>query len=102
MTLEFKDFVKKYGHWTLGKPAHIAIFRVCWFFNGIGVLLHKKLADIGLVDDLFGYMVIWIWEKIKPWVEGERKQFNQPRSLEWFEYLYNEMRPLREQRLAKI
>jgi hypothetical protein len=29
---------------------------------------------------------------LKPIVEGERKDYNQPRSLEWFEYLYNEMK----------
>ena len=101
LTLEFKDyndFVKKYGPWTSLKSAHTAIFRVGWFFNGIGVLLHGKLADIGLVDDLFGYMVIWLWEKMKPYIEGGRKEWNQPKSLEWFEYLYNEMKK-REQRL---
>jgi len=94
MNLEFKDyndFSKKYGkQWET--PTHIAVFKVGWFFNGIGVLLHSKLADIGLIDRLFGYMVIWLWEKMKPIVEGAREQFNQPKSLEWFEYLYNEMK----------
>jgi len=103
MNLEFKDyndFSKKYGkQWET--PTHIAVFKVGWFFNGIGVLLHSKLADIGLIDRLFGYMVIWLWEKMKPIVEGAREQFNQPKSLEWFEYLYNEMKK-REQQLAKI
>jgi hypothetical protein len=45
-------------------------------------------------------MVIWLWEILKLWVEGERKAFNQPRSLEWFEYLYNEMKK-REQKLQR-
>jgi len=94
MNLEFKDyndFSKKYGkQWET--PTHIAVFKVGWFFNGIGVLLHSKLGDIGLIDRLFGYMVIWLWEKIKPIVEGAREQFNQPKSLEWFEYLYNEIK----------
>jgi len=67
------------------------------FFNGIGVLLQSNLADIELIDKLFGYMVIWLWEISKPIVEGNRKHFNQPRSLEWFEYLYNEMKK-REQK----
>jgi len=101
MTLEFKDydeFVKKYGLWTLYGPVHIAIFRVGWFFDGIGVLLHGKLADIALVDELFGYMVIWIWETLKPMVDGTRKLLNQPRGFEWFEYLYNEIKK-REQKL---
>jgi len=86
---DYDDFVKKYS--MSGTPNIIAIFRVAWFFNGIGVLLQSKLADIRLVDKLFGYMVIWLWEIMKPIVEGERKDYNQPKSLAWFEYLYNEM-----------
>ena len=93
LELQFKDyddFVKKYG--SFGTPANVAMFKVSWFFNGIGVLLNEKLADIELINKLFGYMTIWIWEVLKPVVEGGRKQFNQPKSLEWFEYLYNEIK----------
>ena len=94
VNLEFKDyndFSEKYGKkWET--PTHMAVFKVCWFFNGIGVLLNSKLADIELIDKLFGYMVKWLWEIMKPIVEGMRKQFNQPKSLEWFEYLYNEIK----------
>lgn len=100
-TLEFEgynDFVKKYGGVTEETPINLGIFRIGWFFNGIGVLLHKKLANIELVDDLFGYMVKWLWEIMKPIVEGERKRVNHPEHLKWFEYLYNEMQE-REQTL---
>ena len=96
---DYDDYVKKYG--TSGTPTNVAIFRVAWFFNGIGILLQSKLADIKLVDKLFGYMVIWLWEIMKPIVEGERKQFNQPKSLEWFEYLYNEMKKREHTKLLK-
>jgi hypothetical protein len=93
--LKFKDYdeyVKKYGPIDSETPANVAVFRVGWFFNGIGVLLQSNLADIELIDKLFGYMVIWLWEILKPIVEAERKATNQPKSLEWFEYLYNEMK----------
>jgi len=68
------------------------------FFEGAGVLLHRKLADIGTIADLLP--VEMTWEKMKPIVEGMRKQFNEPRFYEWFEYLYNEMKK-REQQTAK-
>ena len=100
-TLEFEgydNFDKKYGSVT---PVRMGIFRIGWFFNGIGVLLHKKLANIELVDDLFGYIVEWLWEKMKPIVEGDRKKFGHPEHLKWFEYLNNEMKK-REQRLQQI
>jgi len=95
---DYNDYVKKYGFSST--PHNVEVYGVGWFFNGIGVLVQSQLADIKLVDKLFGYMVIWLWEIMKPMVEGARKQFNQPKSLEWFEYLYNEMHK-REQKLQQ-
>ena len=92
MATEFKDyndFVKKYGSITSGKPIHNAIRLIGAFHEGIGVLLHRKLIDIGVVDEL--YAVEMRWEKMKPLIEGLRKHFNEPRLYEWFEYLYNEI-----------
>jgi len=94
---DYDDYVKKCG---TSVPILMDLFRVGWFFNGIGVLLQSKLADIELVDKLFGYMVISLWEKMKPVIEGLKKQSDEPRSLEWFEYLYNEMKK-REQKLQQ-
>ncbi len=91
MELEFEDYndyVKKYG--PFGRVE--AVSQVCMFFQGMGVLLHRKLLNIGLIDDLFSSISIEIiWEKMKPVVEGWRKQFNEPRTLEWFENLYNQL-----------
>jgi len=42
-----------------------------------------------------------MWEKSKPVFEGARKQYDQPKWAECFEYLYNEMQK-REQRLQQI
>ena len=93
--LEFKDyddFIKKYG-WSA------AMSEVGLFFEGVGVLLHKKLVDISMIDDLFTGPVKMTWEKMKPMIEGHRKQREYPQFYEWLEYLYNEMKK-REQQLA--
>jgi hypothetical protein len=101
--LDFKDydeFVKKYYSTTTGfvdSPEIIGMSIVNVMFEEIGVLLNRKLIDLGLVDDLFGYVAIPLWEKIRPAIEGMRKQFQSPRSLQQFEYLYNEMKK-REQK----
>ena len=71
-----------------------------WFFEGVGVLLHKKLIDIAVVDDLFRSPIKISWEKLKPIAEGERKQFDRPQIWEWWEYLYNEMKK-EEQKLQQ-
>jgi len=91
---DFDDFVNKYGPATEYTDLNRKIFKVGWFFNGLGSLVHKEFASLDLVDELFGYMVIWLWEILEPIFVEERKLFNQPKSLEWFEYLYNQIQTL--------
>lgn len=91
---DFDDFVNKYGPATEYTDLNREIFKVGWFFNGLGSLVHKEFASLDLVDELFGYMVIWLWEILEPIIVEERKLFNQPKSLEWFEYLYNQIQTL--------
>ncbi len=76
-----RDYETKYG---LKEVNQIGIF-----FEGIGVLLHRKLIDIDLVDDLFTAPVKMFWERMKPLVRGYRKERNLPTIFEWFEYLYD-------------
>ena len=101
--MEFKDyneFVKKYLMSPTGfgdTPENYGLTTVCVFYEGIGVLLQRKLIDLGLVEDLFGYDAVHLWERIKPAVEGWRKQFQAPRSMQQFEFLYNELKK-REQK----
>jgi hypothetical protein len=77
------------------------INEVGWFFEGVGILLRRKLINIALVDDLFSSPIKISWERIRPVAEGERKQFGRPQIWEWWEYLYNEMQR-RERQLAKF
>jgi len=90
---DYNDFVKKYG-WSA------AMSEVCLFFEGVGVLLHKKLVDISMLDDLFTGPVKMTWEKMKPMIEGHREQRKYPQFYEWLEYLYNELKK-REQKLQQ-
>jgi len=93
---DYDDFVNKYGLTTEYLEVNQEIFKVGWFFNGLGSLLHKGFASLDLVDELFGYMVIWLWEIMRPIIVESRTRYNQPESLEWFEYLYNEIQTFRE------
>jgi len=68
------------------------------FFHEVGVLLSKKLADIGLISNLFGPLAIGLWEKSKPITEDARKQLNSPGFGSGFEYLYKELQ--KRQQLA--
>jgi len=96
---DYRDYLKKYGA-TSEHPAYTSVNMVASFFEGMGILLRRNLIDIALIDDLHSTDIILTWHKMKPIVEGWRKQFNRPQMSEWFEYLYNEM-VKREQKLAK-
>ena len=101
--LEFEsydDYVKKYGSPLSGTPTNRRWATIGMYFEGIGVLLRRKLIDIGLVDDLLSGPITNVWQKIRPIAEGVRKELNQPSVMEWFEYLYNEMQK-REKRLQQ-
>jgi len=88
---DLDDFDRKYS---------VEINEIGIFFEGVGVLLHRKLIDIGLVDDLFSSPIKMTWEKMNPLVKATRKKLNLPQMGEYFEYLYNEMQK-REQSLQQ-
>ena len=89
---DFDDYSKKYGM--------VEATAVGMFFEGIGILLRRKLIDIGLVDDMFTSPIKWTWEKMKDLTIEARKVRKQPTIFEWFEYLYDEMKK-REQQLQQ-
>jgi len=100
MVLKYESYdswVKEHGSITEPSELNTDIDRVGWFFNMMGFLVEEKIVNIKLVEKLLGYWVIKNWETIKPACEDWRKQYDIPKSYQWFEYLYNEMKK-REQR----
>jgi hypothetical protein len=103
-TLDFKDyqdFRNRYPKFlVVDTPTFVSFNMYCYFFEGVGILLHRKLIDIELVDDLFSIAIKDDWDKVRPIVEGFRKEMGWPQFWEWFEYLYDEMKK-REQKLQQ-
>ena len=60
MKSEYKDLA------DFNKNYSVEGYQIGIFFEGIGVLLHRKLVDIGLVDDLFTSPIKMTWEKMSP------------------------------------
>jgi hypothetical protein len=90
---DYSDYAKKYPLWEgVGAPEVRAVGETCTFFDDIGILLRRGLIDIGMVDDLFGFWIKVAWEKVKPLIEGRRKDLNQPTIYKFFEYVYDEMK----------
>lgn len=99
---DLEDFMQKYKSFPkfIESPEYAPYMMDVMFFEGVGILLHRKLISIDLVDDLFSGPITTAWEKTKSITEAYRKYFNQPQMAEWFEYLYNEMKK-REQMLQQ-
>jgi hypothetical protein len=99
MRMKFRDY-DEYAKKEMDSPEVRAVFDICSFFDGIGILLHRKLIDIDMVDEIFSFYVKVAWEKVKPLIEGRRRELEFGAEFrKWFEYLYDEMQK-REQQLA--
>ena len=92
---DYDDFKKKYGTYLSDNPENAALLSVINSFTIMGLLLQKKLVDPEMVSHL---PVSMTWNKVKPIVEGVRKESNDKGWYVEFEYLYNEIKK-REQKL---
>jgi hypothetical protein len=93
---DYDDFKKKYGKLISKNQIPMSFTMIGNFYEQVGVLLKNKLVDASLIDQLLP--VTMTWEKMEPMVEGMRKEYHDPHTFEWFEYLYNEIKK-REQKL---
>ena len=68
---------------------------VAAYFDGIGVLLKKKLIDIDLVDELLSNTVFGSYRRMEKPLKEWRKRVDRSMStheiFEGFEYLHNEL-----------
>ena len=87
---DYDDFVRKYGEPFSKEPIPMSFFIVSNFMERVGVLLKNKLLDASLISQLVTVAVFW--EKMKPVIEGIRKEEHNQSYYEHFEYLYNEMK----------
>jgi len=94
---DYDDFMKRYGPTT--NPNAWQVFgSIAGYFEGIGILVNKRLIDISLVENLMSIHIIWFWNRIEPLSVEMRERLNAPQIDVWKEYLYNEMTKREEKR----
>lgn len=89
---DYSDFIKKYGEVDSANQIPLAFDEVGDYYEGIGILVHRKLVDPDLVYALVGNKVICYWEKMLPFTKGLRGSSSDNSVWEYFEYLYNAMK----------
>jgi hypothetical protein len=84
----YEDYMEKY----FGKPEHVALKLLGNYFEGIGLLVYRKLVELDIVFDFWGDIASSIWEEHRQLILDMRKDSGQPRMFEFWEYLYKEMK----------
>ena len=97
----FDEWIEKYGQ--KNNPKGTARARtVGQYFEGIGILVKRGLIDPALVDDMMSGLVLTWWDKVKSRVYSGRERWNAPQTLEWSEYLANEIRSIAERQHPEL
>ena len=90
------DYLERYS----GKPENTMLKMLGNYFEGIGILVSKKLVEADIVYNFWGDIIQSSWEKIKPLVTDMRKDSGDLNMFVFWEYLYNEMKK-RERKLLQ-
>ena len=93
ITTDLSEYREKYGL--------VELNIVLTLYDQVGILLRRKLIDIGLVQEFFGSTVIEIWEKVKPLFDEEERRLGRPHMYQAIAYLYNEMKKREQQPQTK-
>ena len=87
---DYDDFIQKYG--VINNPdAYSSFQKLGAWYEGIGVLVKRKLIDPTFVDDLMSGAILWSWETFGSIVKERRVRNNAPQYYEFWEYLYDEI-----------
>jgi hypothetical protein len=84
----YDDYIKRYS----GKPEHMTLKILGNYFEGIGILVSRKLVKADIVYDFWGDIIKSTWEKIGPLIKDMRKDSCDPSMFMFWENLYNEMK----------
>ena len=86
----FDEWSEKYSP-TVNPKAAVDLYTVMQVFVGAGTLLKEGVIEPELLFNYLPQMIIpQSWTKIKPFVEGIRRRYNDPEFGIMFEYLYTE------------
>ena len=97
----YDDYINKYGPES-NPEAYIMYRKVFGFFEGVGVLVRRRLIDPSLVDDLMSGAIVQYWERFESILLERRRSLNWPQVGEQIEYLYNEVKPIAERQRQQL
>jgi hypothetical protein len=74
-----------------GPGAEKAATLMCTTFEAMGVLVHRRIAPLSLVQDLVGGFIVVAWRRLEPWLTELRIREQNPSDSEWFQWLAEQL-----------
>jgi hypothetical protein len=71
----------------LGEDEEAAAFALGIRFETVGLLVFRGTIPYSLVEELLGGVTLYLWKKLEQWVTDQRAAQQQPRFMEWFQWL---------------
>ncbi len=87
---EFAQFVKQHEHEKWDPELWAPVHQLGLFYDGVAVLVKKKLIDLDLVEDLLADRLVWYWKFSELAYAGDRS-YQGPQLGANFEWLADEM-----------
>jgi len=84
----YEDCLEKYT----GKPEQASLKLLGNYFEGIGLLVYRKLVETDIVFDFWGDLAQSMWEENEELLLAMRTDSDEPRMFEFWEYLSKEMK----------
>ena len=85
---DYDDYLAKYE----GKPEQISLKLLGNYFEGIGLLVSRKLVEVDLVFDFWGDIAESVWDDYEEIIKGMRKDSGTQYTFEYWEFLVKEFR----------
>jgi hypothetical protein len=74
-----------------GPEAERAATLLCTTFEAIGILVHRRITPLPLVQDLAGGFIGVTWRRLRPWIEHLRVEQSNSTDSEWFQWLAEQL-----------
>lgn len=75
----------------LGDDWEEAAFQIGMTLETMGVLVHRRIVPLPILDELMGDAILILWRKLSPWVEQLRAEQKRDSAYEWFQWLAEQL-----------
>jgi len=72
---------------ALGEEYEEAALALGARFESMGLLVYRDSLPMHLVEEIIGGAVVLLWQRLRPWVEANRREQGHPLLFEWFQWL---------------